>query len=533
MSDHVPYSILSALAQFDIVNSLAISTDVDITAYIHELTHAKPRDHRLVNNSQELNTGDIFCAVIGSAQDGRKYIDQAIESGALLVLAECQDKHKHGNVLWRKGSRHKSKSKKLIQDIAIIEFYQLNHCLFSLANTYYRQPQTKMVIIGITGTNGKTSTSQLIAQLLEKIGKSCAVIGTNGVGKLDNLTPIQNTTPGATELSYLLAKFVAEDISHLAMEVSSHALEQRRVTSDLFNIAVFTNLSRDHLDFHQTMESYAQAKRKLFTNDPSQLAIINGDDAISQQWLKDWPTEQQTIVYGRSKQVNQYQKFSYADEIQHHSRGVNFILRTHLGNVDIDSPLMADFNVDNLLAAIAVLLIENISLTDIAKNVALLTPIIGRMEIITKNDQVTAVVDYAHSPDALENALLACRQHCQGKLWVVFGCGGDRDKGKRVLMGEVAERLADNVVLTNDNPRSEIPEMIIRDILSGCQYIEKITVTLDRQQAVLSTLSLAKIDDIVLLAGKGHEENILIGDTKVSYNERDVVSHYFQKLGGV
>ena len=530
MSDHVPYSILSALAEFDIANNLAISTDFDISAYINELTNAQASDHKLVNNSNDLNTGDIFCAVIGSAQDGRKYIDQAIDSGALLVLAECQDKQQHGHVQWRKAPRNRSTSKKVSQDIAIIEFYQLNHYLFSLANTYSKQPQSKMMIIGITGTNGKTSTIQLIAQLLEKSGRSCAVIGTNGVGKLDNLMPNKNTTPGATELSHLLAKFVAEDISHLAMEVSSHALEQRRVTNDLFNIAVFTNLSRDHLDFHQTMESYAQAKRKLFTNDTTQLAIINGDDAISQQWLKDWPTEQKTIVYGRCSQMNQYKQFVYADEIKHHSSGVSFILRSHLGNVDINSPLMADFNVDNLLAAIAVLLTEKVSLNDIAKNVALLTPIIGRMETITKNEQVTAVVDYAHTPDALENALLACRQHCQGKLWVVFGCGGDRDKGKRALMGEVAERLADNVVLTNDNPRSETPEIIVSDILSGCQYVEKITVILDRKEAVLSTLAAAKTDDIVLLAGKGHEENILIGNKKVSYNERAVVSRYFQKV---
>jgi UDP-N-acetylmuramoyl-L-alanyl-D-glutamate--2,6-diaminopimelate ligase len=533
MSDHAPYSILSTLAEFGIPNNLAISTNVTITAYLNKLTNSKASKHRLVNNSRDLNTGDIFCAVLGSTQDGRNYIDQAIESGVSLVIAECQNKEQHGNVIWCKTPKQLSKNTNVTQQIAIIEFYQLNHYLFSLANTYYQQPKSKMLMIGITGTNGKTSTSQLIAQLLEKNDRPCAVIGTNGAGRLGNLTPIKNTTPGATELSQLLAQFVTEDISHLAMEVSSHALEQRRVTNDLFNIAVFTNLSRDHLDFHQTMESYAQAKRKLFTNEASQIAIINGDDAISQQWLKDWPTNQPTIVYGRSNRVTKYQKFVYADDIKHHSSGVSFILRSHLGDVDINSPLMADFNVDNLLAAIAVLLTEAISLTDIATNVASLTPIIGRMEKITKNDQVTAVVDYAHTPDALENALLACRQHCQGKLWVVFGCGGDRDKGKRALMGEVAERLADNIVLTNDNPRSETPEMIVSDILSGCQYVEKITVILDRQQAALSTLSLAKKDDIVLLAGKGHEENILIGNKNVIYNERDVVNSFFQKEEGL
>ncbi len=529
MSDLAPYSILSTLADFGIPNNLIASTNVDITGYVNKLINAQASVHKLVNNSRDLNHGDIFCAVIGSAQDGREYIDQAIASGALLVLAQCQNKQQHGNVLWRTPIVKKADKKKLTQKIAIIEFYQLNHCLFALANAYYQQPQSKMVMIGITGTNGKTTTSQLIAKLLEQHGKSSAVIGTNGAGKLAQLTPLKNTTPGATQLSQLLAGFVTEGISHVAMEVSSHALEQRRVTNDLFNVALFTNLSRDHLDFHQTMANYAQAKRKLFTDDASQVAIVNGDDAISQQWLKNWPTEQRTIVYGRSKYINQYKEFVQADQIKHHRNGVNFILRSHLGDININSPLMADFNVDNLLAAIAVLFTEQIALTDIAKSIATVTPIIGRMETITKDEQVTAVVDYAHTPDALENALLACRQHCQGELWVVFGCGGDRDKGKRALMGIIAERLADHVVLTNDNPRSESPDMIVNDILSRCQHLESITIILDRQQAVLSTLSDAKTNDIVLFAGKGHEDNILIGDKKISYNERDVVHSFFQK----
>ena len=528
MSKSAPYTIINTLAEFDIADNFATSTNVDIRGYLNELANARANTHHLINDSRALNNNDIFCAVIGSGQDGREYIDQAIASGALLILAECQSEQQHGNILWRKVSSD-STNKSDDRQIAIVQFYQLNHHLFAFATAYYQQPQNKMVMIGLTGTNGKTSTSQLIAKLLDDNGQSAAVIGTNGAGKLDNLTELNNTTPGATQLSQLLAKFVDNKVSHVAMEVSSHALEQRRVTNDLFNIALFTNLSRDHLDYHQTMANYAQAKAKIFTHDSGQVAIINGDDEIGQQWLKDWPVEQQVIVYGRSKVISEAAKFVQATDIKHHSQGVSFSLNTHLGTNHIDSPLMADFNVDNLLAAIAVLIIEKVSLEDIAKSVAKVTPIIGRMETITQTGQVTAVVDYAHTPDALENALIACRQHCQGELWVVFGCGGDRDKGKRSLMGAIAEKLADHLVVTNDNPRNEAPEMIVSDILSGCVQTEKITIILDREQAVASTLSYAKADDIVLFAGKGHEDYILIGDKTISYNEREVVRSFFYK----
>jgi len=528
MSKPASYSIIDTLAEFDITTDFTNSTNVDISDYVNELTNANASCHQLVNDSRALNKGDVFCAVIGSGQDGREYIDQAIASGALLILAECQNEQQHGNILWRKiNSDHKGEERQ----VAIVQFYQLNHHLFAFAMAYYQQPQNKMVMIGLTGTNGKTSTSQLIAKLLEVNGKSTAVIGTNGAGKLDKLIELNNTTPGATQLSQLLAKFVDDKVSYVAMEVSSHALEQRRVTNELFDIALFTNLSRDHLDYHHTMENYAQAKKKIFTYTSGQVAIINGDDEIGQQWLKNWPAEQSVMVYGRSSAISQAASFVQATNIKHHAKGVSFLLTTHLGEINIDSPLMADFNVDNLLAAIAVLMIEKVSLNDIADSIAKITAIIGRMETITENGQVTAVVDYAHTPDALENALKACRQHCQGELWVVFGCGGDRDKGKRALMGGIAEDLADHLVITNDNPRSEAPEMIVSDILSGCQQTEKVAIILDRQQAVLSTLSYAKADDIVLFAGKGHEDYILIADKTISYNERDVVRSFFDKEG--
>ena len=520
------FSILDALAEFGANKNF--NTNTDVADYLKQLSQTTSEQNLLINDTRELRLGDIFCAVIGSQQDGREYIDEAILQGALLVVAECKNAQQHGNVLWRKATNSSLKLAQANKQIAIVQFYQLNRLLFSFATSYNQQPQKNMSMIGITGTNGKTSTSQLITKLLDATKRSAAVIGTNGAGKIEQLTPLNNTTPGATQLTHLLAKFANEGISHVAMEVSSHALDQRRVTADLFNIAIFTNLSRDHLDYHQTMENYAQAKRAIFTGEIGQIAIVNGDDAMAQQWLNNWPKTQNVIVYGRSFEQGEHQQYVKANNIKHHQTGVCFLLSTHLGDIEINSPLMADFNIDNVLAAIAVLIAEKVSLDDISQSVASLAPIIGRMETFTAPNMSTAIVDYAHTPDALENALKACRLHCNGDLWVVFGCGGDRDKGKRSLMGEIAEKFADHIVITNDNPRSEAPEMIASDILSGCRVGEKVTIMLDRKQAVLSTLAHAKTNDFILLAGKGHEDYIIIGDKKIAYNERDIVSSFFK-----
>jgi UDP-N-acetylmuramoyl-L-alanyl-D-glutamate--2,6-diaminopimelate ligase len=473
----------------------------------------------LVNDTRDVKPGDIFCAVNGTQQKGRDYIADALAKNCHLVLVECDFSKEHGQVTNQENSQG-------IQ-ITIIEFYQLNYHLFNLAKTFYNAPQSKLAMIGITGTNGKTSTSQMIAQLLDSCGKNCSVIGTNGAGKIAALTPINNTTPGASQLHKVLQQFEEDKQSHVAMEVSSHALEQGRVNAQLFDIAIFTNLSRDHLDYHQTMETYAQAKYQLFTQSEDQVAIVNGDDLQAQQWLNTWSDQQELLVYGRRHSITQFQAFAQASEIKHLSQGVEFKLNTHLGDINITSQLIGDFNIDNLLAAISVLLVEKITLADIAMAVKSLTSVIGRMESFVSSNMPLAIVDYAHTPDALENALLACRQHCKGALWVVFGCGGDRDKGKRPLMGQIAESNSDNVIVTNDNPRTEDAEQIAQDILEGCENPEKITVLLERQKAVVSALKKAKKEDVVLLAGKGHEDYIIMGDQHIPYNERALVRSFY------
>ena len=482
------------------------------------------------NDSRKVVEGDIFCAIIGHDQDGRQYIDKAIEKGAKLVVAECESSAEHGDVVIASG----------LNNIAVVKFYNLNNQLFSLTKYYYQSPQDNMTIVGVTGTNGKTTTSQLLAQMLNGIQKPCAVIGTNGAGSLDNLYPIENTTPGACELHQLLNFFNIEQFNYAAMEVSSHALEQKRVKADLFNIAIFTNLSRDHLDYHGSMESYGEAKKKIFTGNNNQIAIVNFDDAQGKKWLENWPAEQVLWLYGREDKVKTNQYYVSAADINHHNQGVSFTLASHLGTVDITSPLLGDFNIDNLLAAISVLLIQGVSLNEIPDLVSKVSAIAGRMEAYSAQSLATAVVDYAHTPDALEKSLQACRQHCDGDLYVVFGCGGDRDKGKRPLMAQAAEKYADHIVVTNDNPRRENAQLIANDILAGftSTCAQQVSVILEREEAVITTLNKAKPNDIVLLAGKGHEDYVIVGKAdnngditgveKLPYNERLIVDVFYQ-----
>lgn len=476
----------------------------------------------LVNDSRVLKEHDIFCAVIGTHQDGRRYIENAIEVGVDMVIAQCLDVEKHGNIEKREVILNA-----VSHTVAIVYFYQLDFHLYTLAKAFYQSPQEKMIMIGVTGTNGKTSTCQIIAQLLESCQKKCAVIGTNGAGVLANLQPIDNTTPGTTQLHKLLNEFVGSGVSHVAMEVSSHALSQRRVIPQLIDVAVFTNLSRDHLDYHKSMANYGDAKYQLFRHDRNQVAIINGDDNQAKEWLNNWPSEQPVIVFSRTSKHKQFEGYVQASQIKHNNQGVDFILNSHIGAISIHSPLMGDFNIDNLLAAICVLVNAGYSLDVICQSIRTLKPIAGRMEAFSSLGKATTIVDYAHTPDGLVKALQACRQHCLGELWVVFGCGGDRDKGKRSLMGEAAEANADHVIITNDNPRSESPENIAQEIMLGCLNPENITVQLDRQQAVLSVIEQAKEKDIVLLAGKGHEDYIIIGTEKINYNERQFVKNRY------
>ena len=334
-------------AQYSLANAL-MTFNIDV-AKVKVNAEPLANCNALVNDTRQLQQGDVFCAVIGENQDGRDYIEQAINSGARVIIAECTKAEQHGQI---------SAVKEHNQAILVIQFYQLNKHLFVLCQQYYQQPQKAFTLVGVTGTNGKTSTCQIIAKLLAAQQKNCALIGTLGAGKLDNLTEIANTTPGATELHHYLLAFKAQAVDAVAMEVSSHALSQARIKSDIIDIAVFTNLTRDHLDYHHTMAAYSEAKKAIFSGQKTQFAVLNFDDPQTQQWLSQWHEAQPYIVYGRNNltQLANHQYFVSASHIQHQHNGIAFTLTTHLGEQAVFSPLLGDFNIDNVLAAVAVLL---------------------------------------------------------------------------------------------------------------------------------------------------------------------------------
>ncbi|WOH35833.1 UDP-N-acetylmuramoyl-L-alanyl-D-glutamate--2,6-diaminopimelate ligase [Thalassotalea fonticola] len=497
------FSIAKALARFDI--------SIDDIATKH-----------LVNDSRYVEPGDIFAAVIGTFSEGSSYITSAVAKGASLVIAQCEHNDEHGTVY---------KVTEQGNNATVINFFELNKQLSLLSAYYYNEPYKDMDLIGVTGTNGKTSCCQLLAQLFTKNNHKSAIVGTLGAGTLDNLEIINNTTPGPTKLQQLLAQFSYADIENVAMEVSSHALSQHRVDANMVDIAVFTNLSRDHLDYHGDMATYADVKKQLFLGTSEQVWVLNADDQFCQSWLSQLPSENRRVMYSVNeinKPLLENDEYLLATNIVCHNRGVSFKLTSSWGNCAINSALLGEFNVANLLAAMAVLLIKGIALTDIAKCTEHLVPVTGRMETYGAEGKATAVVDYAHTPDGLEKALESAKAHCQGELWVVFGCGGDRDKGKRPMMGSIAERFADHIVLTNDNPRSEEPAQITADIKLGIKEVNKVDVIIDRQQAVISALSRAKTNDMVLCAGKGHEDYLIIGDETIAYHEREVVRQFYQ-----
>jgi UDP-N-acetylmuramoyl-L-alanyl-D-glutamate--2,6-diaminopimelate ligase len=473
----------------------------------------------LVLDSRDVAIHKGFIALGGHALDGRDFIPQAVSLGAKVILAQSDDAHMHGHMDMREQS-------------LIISFYQLPELLSALAAAFYHYPADKMHVVAVTGTNGKTSTVQLTSQLAHLLGQKAASIGTLGAGIYnhgdgqENLDNTLNTTPDAISMQRLVAGFAQQSIAQVALEASSHALVQRRIAALKCDVAVFTNLSRDHLDYHGSMSDYALAKRSLLQQPGLSHAVINADDKEHENWLAAMPSEIKPVLFGlkpSSDTLHGEQLFCIAQDIIYTADGCRFSLKSSWGQCDLHLALLGQFNVSNVLAAIAVQLCLGKSLQQIADVAQHLSPVPGRMELFTAPGQGTLVVDYAHTPDALEQALLALRHHCQGQLWCVFGCGGDRDTGKRSLMGEIAENNADRVIITNDNSRNEEPLNIANEILAGCLNPELVSVELDRREAIKAAHAQAKAGDIVLVAGKGHEDYQIIGGESVAYDERAFV----------
>ena len=380
-----------------------------------------------------------------------------------------------------------------------------------------------MVVTGITGTNGKTSCAHFLAEALQD-GRRCALVGTLGNGFAGALQPATHTTPDAIQLQAMFADFLASGATDVAMEVSSHALHQHRVSGVDFDVAVFTNLSRDHLDYHRTMEAYGEAKARLFAVQGLKAAVINTDDPFGCRLLGTLRPDIETVAYGLDPApMEGCTHRLVATRVAVTPGGLDLEIEGTWGRGRAQSPLVGRFNALNLLAVLGVLLVQRVPLAQALRRLEAVRGVPGRMERFSSVEGPTELVDYAHTPDALEKVLETAREHCAGRLVCVFGCGGDRDRGKRPLMGAVAQRLADVVVLTDDNPRSENGDTIIGEILAGMERPEKVVVERNRGQAIANALENAGSDDWVVVAGKGHEETQQLGDLKLPFSDRVTV----------
>ncbi|MFS1538962.1 MAG: UDP-N-acetylmuramoyl-L-alanyl-D-glutamate--2,6-diaminopimelate ligase [Candidatus Phlomobacter fragariae] len=461
-------------------------------------------------DSRKVALGDLFLAVKGHQTDGRQYISQAIAQGVAAIIAEAQGEAEAGTIRYMHG-------------VPVIYIKDLNNQLSLLAGEFYQHPAVKLRLIGVTGTNGKTTTTQLIAQWAKGLGEVSAVMGTVGNGMLGEIVPSENTTSSAVDVQAELQLLVDKQATLVAMEVSSHGLVQGRVADIRFTTTVFTNLSRDHLDYHGDMQNYAAAKWLLFSRHKSDKQIINVDDDTGLQWLEKLPQACVVSIEDRIP-IDWQGAWVLVEQVDYHDRGATIHFNSSWGKGSLESPLMGAFNVNNVMLAMATLLMMGYSFDEVVKSSNALQPVCGRMEVFTSPGRPTVVVDYAHTPDALEKALIATRLHCRGKLWCVFGCGGDRDKGKRALMGGVAEQYADFVMVTDDNPRSEEPKAIINDILSGFFDAGRAIQIVGRVEAVTSAIMQANADDVILIAGKGHEDYQIIGDRRLDYSDRMTVA---------
>ncbi len=484
--------------------------------------------NNLTTDSRRIKPGDTFLAYAGQKYDARQFISEAIAAGANAVLWE-----RHGfawNPAWK---------------IPNLPITQLRVKAGLLASYIYDYPSKQLNLIGITGTNGKTSCSHWIAETLTALGKKTAVIGTLGDGFLGTLQPSSNTTPDPILLQQKIVDYLKLGAKYVAMEVSSHGIEQGRIHGSTFTTALLTNLSHDHLDYHGSMEAYAKIKARLFKWPGLKCAVLNLDEKFGETLLKKLIDKDVKVVgYGfkktKIKNLN-FKKFRLVcgHNLKVSNHGLEFDVEFGTECVKFETRLLGRFNASNLLAVLATLLTNEIKLTDAVLALQQVHPVMGRMQRLGGGNHPVVIVDYAHTPDALERVLMTLREISlsldpllktktqDSKLICVFGCGGERDKSKRPLMGGVATRLADRVIVTSDNPRGENPFTIIHEILEGV-YKDNYYVEADRASAIYLAIQGACKDDVVLVAGKGHEEYQEISGQKHPFNDVKLVQQILQ-----
>lgn len=460
----------------------------------------------LTLDSRQVKAGDLFFAYKGVHLDGREYVEDAILRGASAIVIES--------------NLEANDSYSLQKNIPIFSVPNLHQKIGNIAAIFFNYPADLLKIVGITGTNGKTSCSHFIAAALQKLQIACGVVGTLGNGLYGQIKPGNLTTPDAITLQALFADFLRHNAHTVAMEVSSHSIDQGRVNDIPFEVGIFTNLTRDHLDYHGDMQNYGAVKKRLFDNVLLQHAVINLDDSFGASLIADLSITKDIYAYSvRKPNASVGVPTIFAEAVELDISGLHARVHTPWGEGDLHVNLIGEFNLSNLLAVLTTLCLLKIPFTDALKVLSSLESVPGRMQTLGGEDKPLVVVDYAHTPDALEKVLIALRQHCVGQLYCIFGCGGDRDKGKRPIMAAIAEQYADHVVVTNDNPRHESPEEIVKDILVGFTSPETILIQHDRSKAIQDIIQCAKTGDCILIAGKGAEAFQQVGNVKIPFSD--------------
>ena len=473
----------------------------------------------LTLDSRAAIPGALFLACRGRTHHGLRFAPEAVARGARAVLYEPDEA---------------APAPPLPAEVFVAPLPALTERAGLIADRFFGAPSERLTVVGITGTNGKTTCAWLLAQALQRCQRRCGYLGTLGVGLPPQVTSTPHTTPDAVMVHRLLAALAEAGAECVAMEVSSHALDQARVNGVRFHTAAFTNLTRDHLDYHGTMEHYGAAKARLFAWPGLESRVINFDDPFGAELARAGSAARLILTTRRTGGAAALPKgaeFVRATRIQAESTGLTIEVESSWGAVELPVRLMGEFNVENALTVLAVLLAWDIPLRDAAQALSKVRAARGRMEMFGGRGRgPLAIVDYAHTPDALANALRAARLHCRGQLRVVFGCGGDRDAGKRPLMGRIAAELADDILLTDDNPRGEDPARIIADIVAGIAGGAPLTIEQDRALAIRVALERSAPDDVVLIAGKGHEDYQVFAHERREFRDQAVVAAELARL---
>ena len=468
-------------------------------------------------DSRNINQGDCFIAINGTDSHGVDFIPDAICKGAAAILVDSKDAQLISDHLKVGNKRN------------VIFVDQLATKTGEIAHRYYGQPTDLMRVFGVTGTNGKTSVSHFIGQAIDRIsgGSTCGMIGTLGSGLFGEFVSSGMTTPDVIRMHQSLSRLSDKGAHATVIEASSHGLAQQRLNGVAFDVAVFTNLTRDHLDYHGDMQAYGDAKLALFKSPDLQAAVINLDDPFSEKILDVLSAREAgevqvtgyTLASGSTPGITTIR----CNKLDVSVNGLLMEIDTPEGSNVLKSNLLGRFNASNLLAALGALMASGFHFQEVLEALSEVTGVPGRMEVLVKESSAPVVVDFAHTPDGLTKTLETLREICAGKLWCVFGCGGDRDKGKRSLMGEVVEKLADSMIVTNDNPRSEDPSLIASSILSGMDKPGQAKVMFDRKLAIETAINAAMPEDLILIAGKGHEDWQEIKGQRLPFNDRNVV----------